>query len=155
MGILLVQPTGISNPEEQCQSFQAPNSPQIYFPKCQTHPLKDSLVVVFSVVFPVTNLCCWPVTPALLCRPSCSFSSPLPQYDSRWLTVIGRPFFLFFKFFFLFLFFPPPPPPPCFTVTSHLPHSQHLCLLFSPTCCSRLDVKWFWIVFNPVVVWSL
>lgn len=42
------------------------------------------LLIIFSVVFAVTKLCCWFVTPALLCRPSYSFSSPLPQYDSRW-----------------------------------------------------------------------
>lgn len=60
--------------------------------------------MIFSAVFPITKLCGWPVTPALLCRPSCSFSSPLPQYDSRWLTVIGCLLFITTTTFFYFIF---------------------------------------------------
>ena len=73
----------------------------------------------------MTKLCCWPVTPALLCRPSCSFSSPLPQYDSRWLTVIGcssssPPTDLCLCFTSCFRWHhPPPPPPPPPSVFTH------------------------------------
>lgn len=114
---------------------------RIFPSKCRTHPLKASLVIVFSVVFPVTKLCCWPVTPALLCRPSCSFSSPLPQYDSRWLTVIGHSSLS--------------PPLPClcyflFPVTSHPP----LLSLFIHNICVCSPHTWT-VLLHPwhEVVW--
>lgn len=94
--------------------------------------------------FLMTQLCCWPVTPALLCRPSCSFSSPLPQYDSRWLTVIGCPLYHHHYLVCVTSCFRwrRTPSPLCSLITSVF------ALLTHELCRHTLNLKWFgfWLI---------
>lgn len=97
--------------------------------------MNGSLVTVCSVVFSVIKLCYWPVTPALLCCPSCSFSSPLPQYDSRWLTMIGLPLYHCHRYFVTSGDIMPSPLCPLITSV--------FALLTHQLCHYKPDIKWF------------